>query len=360
MRFRLMRMLIVLASLTVSSRLAHAQQLQPGDQRVLPTGPSLFTDPSSTPGPIANGLDRPTYLPDAIPAQSSPASIVLNLDYMLLRARRQSADFAIADPNTDTTPEGAVQSLQSGPSSGFRAGIALQSPGSPWAIGFTYSYYRASDSLSVVAPAGGELWATLTRPGTITAVDTANAATTWAYDLYDIDLQREFVIDPTFSLRVFAGARLANISQAYNVQYDGRDANRAQVNTGFSFIGAGLTSGLEADWRLSRGLGLFCWLRGGLIYGTNASYFRQNNDNGATIDANISDRSPETVPVLETGIGASWTYRRLTVRAGYEMTNWFQLISTPDFPDDVATGKISWRQSNLSLDGLFVRVSYSF
>jgi hypothetical protein len=347
--------------LTGAAGFTFSQQNPPLEySRVLPPAPNTGVDPAPPPANVGPGYERPTYLPDTSQPAASPAMIALNVDYTILRARRQSADFAIADPNTDATPEGSVQSLQPSASSGFRIGIALQSAGSPWALGFNYSYFRASDSLAIVAPAGGELFATLTRPGTITAVDTSNAATNWTYDLYDICLSRDVAVDQALSLRVSAGTRIANIGQGFNVQYDGRDANLAQVQTGFNFSGAGLMTGCDARWQLGRGFGLVGWLRGGVVYGANSSFFRQTNNNGATVDANITDRSPETVPVLEMGIGASWTYRRFSIQAGYEMSNWFQLVSTPEFTDDVATGKLSWRQSSLSLDGFFARISISF
>jgi hypothetical protein len=321
--------------------------------------PELFSDPSLVPDAYL-GSNRPAMLPDSMPPGQSPAAIVLNVDYTLLRPRRQASDFAIADPNTTGLPEGTIESLQPGPGSGFRAGLAYQRPGSAWMLGFTYSYFRDSDALTVVAPAGGVLYATLTRPGLITTVDTATASTTWTSDLYDIEMGRDFSVDPNFTLRLSGGARIANIGQALTVLYNGRDAVMAQLNTGFGFVGAGMMTGAEAQWKLLRGFGVFGRMRGGMLYGSSSSYLHETNAGGAVLNSNISGRASQAVPFLEMALGLSWAYRRVSICAGYEFTNWFQLVATPDLPDDVATGKLIWRQSNFSLDGLFVRLGYSF
>ena len=68
----------------------------------------------------------------------------------------------------------------------------------------------------------------------------------------------------------------------------------------------------------------------------------------------------QTVPVLEMGVGAAVHFRRFELRGGYDVTNWFQLLMIPDIADDIHRGKIVLRQSNLSLDGFFVQVGYSF
>jgi len=318
--------------------------------------PELLPDPTT----LTPTSGRPTVLPDSIPEPKSPAQIILNAEYKFWRPRQQGGDFAIADPNADATPEGAVQSLFNSPSSGFRAAVGYSPGGSPWTITFGYTFYRNLDSVAIVAPAAGLLFTTLTLPGLITTADTASASTRWTHDLYDLELGRNLTIDPTLGLRVQVGARLADIGRESLVIYDGRDAALARVASGFQFTGAGLLFGGETHWTYGRGLSFFGRARGGMLIGVNRSYLRETQNDGAVVLADVTNRMPQSVPLVELGLGASFRFRGFTIRGGYEVTNWFQLITTPDLGDDISVGKLNPRQSNFSLDGFFVQVGYSF
>ena len=54
--------------------------------------------------------------------------------------------------------------------------------------------------------------------------------------------------------------------------------------------------------------------------------------------------------------GARLEYKGIRpIRAGYEITNYFNLISQPRLVDDLGPGKFVTRPANLSLEGLFVQ-----
>jgi hypothetical protein len=329
-----------------------------GQQPLVPlpqsSRPELMTDPSLLPS------GRPTRLPDDVVSSGSSAQVVLNFEYLLLRPRRQASDFAIADPNTDGVVEGPIQSLDAGFRSGFRVGAGYRRSGSPWQIDLSYTWYRATDSLAVNAPAGGLLWATQTRPGIIEVADTATASTRWAHDIVDLRIGRDFCGDSALALSVQAGLRIAHIGQDFSAFYDGINAAQTQVASGFDFVGAGLMFGGEAHWAAWRGFSLFGFGRGGMLLGATTSHLRETDNSGLTVNSDITDRSAVVIPVLEMGLGVAWKYRNWNARAGYEVSNWFQLISTPDFVDDVNRGHLTRRQSNYSVDGFFFHVGYSY
>jgi hypothetical protein len=50
----------------------------------------------------------------------------------------------------------------------------------------------------------------------------------------------------------------------------------------------------------------------------------------------------------------------VSIRAGYEVTNYFNLVQQPRLADDVAPGKVVTRPSNFSLEGLFVQVGLAY
>jgi hypothetical protein len=58
--------------------------------------------------------------------------------------------------------------------------------------------------------------------------------------------------------------------------------------------------------------------------------------------------------VLDVGIGASRTWGPWELRAGYKLTQWFNVLQRRDFADDLHSGKSVVRSSDLMLDGFFV------
>jgi hypothetical protein len=66
------------------------------------------------------------------------------------------------------------------------------------------------------------------------------------------------------------------------------------------------------------------------------------------------------VPVAELGLGLMWQGDHLQARIGYEMTNWFDFVDSPDQVDDVTPGKLGKRTSDFSLDGLVISLGFSY
>ncbi len=161
-------------------------------------------------------------------------------------------------------------------------------------------------------------------------------------------------------MRVFAGARFAQIDQNLAAGYNGGDANFDRVASDLRFSGAGLSIGGEANVDMYYGWGLYARGRFSMVLGENNTSLVETNNAGATIITNVSERFDKVIPVLELGMGVSWEYRNWRLTAGYEITNWFGLVDTPDFVSDVSLGKSARRISDLSLDGLAVRAVWSF
>lgn len=318
--------------------------------------PELLSDP--TLGSVQN--NRPARLPDSMPEQPTPSAIVIFGQYDFLRLRRQTSDYAIIDPNTDAVPEGSVRMLEGVPQSGFRVGGAYRPSGVGWDIGVAYTFFRNRDTETTLAPAGGLLFATQTRPGLIETADLATATARLTYDLYDIEFGRTYSLDSTLALRAQVGVRIADIGYDSLVLYDGRDAAMARVASGFQYTGAGVTLGGETHWTLGRVISVFGRARGGMLVGVNDSRLRETNNDGTVLNTDLTQRTRQTVPLLEMALGASIHFRRFDLRGGYEVANWFQLMTTPDIADDIHKGKIMQRQSNLGLDGFFMQLGLSF
>jgi hypothetical protein len=277
-----------------------------------------------------------------------------------MKPRRGDLDFAISDPNSNGTPIGPIESLEWGTTSGVRVNLGYRFPGEGWALSGTYTYLSSTDKRSVASPSGGILFATLTHPGFIEQVATADASTNINYNVLDIDIGRPFEIGNSCTVRVFGGGRVAWIDQNLNVTYDGVDANNAHVSSPISYDGGGLRVGCEGYWNLRWGFSVFVRGAGSLLVGHFRTNVLETNQNGAVIFTDVSDRFVQMTPVAEIGLGVAWHYENFVVKLGYEMTNWFNLVDSPNFVDDVHQGKFVHNTSDLSLDGLFLQVGLGY
>jgi hypothetical protein len=316
--------------------------------------------PCLLPDPTDVAPQRPTVLPDYCPPPACPAQLAIIGEYRLLTPGRRETAYALSDPNTNAVPEGNLVSLDPARRSGFRVGAAYHPGGSPWEFAIFYTFFQTTDTQSVMAAPGGLLFPTQTRPGTVDTALTAAATYRLNYDLYDLEVGRNFAMDGSLGLRVVGGVRFASITQDFSAQYDGLSAAQAVATSHANFKGVGLIVGGEAHWTLGWGLSLFARTRAGIVVGDGTSRLTESNNAGASLLADVTDSFRQTVPVVEMGLGVAWSFRRFWVRLGYDATNWFQLVDSPAFVDSLSPGKIVRRESNLSLEGFFVQVGAAF
>jgi len=292
--------------------------------------------------------------------ESCPGGLFGSVEYLYLKPRRRALDFAILDPADNGAAEGQIRSLNWEARSGIRAGIGYRLPGNGWEAGFVYTYLHSAIDGGVVSPVNGTLYATLTHPGTVEQVAAASASTSLNYNVFDGEIAKRWAITESTALRLFGGPRFARIDQNFNAFYNGIDANRDQVTSRLNFDGYGLRLGGEGHWKVWRGLGLYGRAAGSLVVGDFGVCLTETNNAGATRIANVHESFQKVVPVLELSAGVAWQWRNWRFSAGYEVTNWFGLVDTPDFADDVHQGKYLRRSSDLSLDGLAIKAELGF
>jgi hypothetical protein len=244
--------------------------------------------------------------------------------------------------------------------SGVRIGGGYQWAGDGWGVAAYYTYLHSSAIDTVGRPTGGTLFATLTHPGGIDQIGTATATAGINYNVLDVEVGRCFVLGDNFWLRAFGGGRFAWIEQNLDAYYNGVDANFAAVHSPVDFEGGGFRVGAEGKWKGRWGLSLYARASGSLLSGDVRTRLTQTNNSGATTTVDVVDNFQKIIPVADMGMGVEWDYRNVQVRVGYEMTNWFDLIDSPDFTDDVGAGHAGRRTSDLSLEGLAVQVGMSF
>lgn len=281
-------------------------------------------------------------------------------DFLLWRPRMDSLNYAVADATDDLVPRGRVQNLRFAADGGFRVNLGYRLPKQGWDVGVTYTYYRSDANESTAAPPGGLLYPTLTRPGVIDSVSTASATAGLTYNVFDADIGRTWNVDEHLALRTFGGIRFASIDTEMQANYDGRLATFAQVRNDASFSGTGPTLGAEARWNVCKCVSLFGNARGGLIYGDFAASALETNGAGAVVNADLSDNFTGVAPFGSIALGGTWTWRNISLTAGYEVTHWSNVVARPTLVDDFAEGKTLVRRSDLSFDGVFFRVAFGY
>ncbi len=279
-------------------------------------------------------------------------------EYLLMQPRRRDLDIAIIDPNRDGLPQGSIESLNWEADSGVRAGGGYRLEDG-WEFGGYYTYFYSATQRSISAPPGGTLYATLTHPGFVDAVDTAAGSSRFKYQVLDLELGKRLKAGESFEIWLGGGGRYAWINQQLNASYDGQSAFLARVSSPLDFTGGGLRVGADADWKIARGFGLYGRAFGSLLAGDIRADLTETNNNGGTVITRVQEKFHKVIPVAEMGLGVSWHNETFAARVGYELTNWFGLVDSPDFIHDY-TNKLGHRIGDLSLDGLSVRVEVGF
>jgi len=292
--------------------------------------------------------------------EAAEPGVITSFEYLMMRPRRRGQDFAIVDNNLDTAAVGPIRNLDNKMKSGFRIGLGYRMPNSGLELMFTYTYLQSTNRQAIVAPIGGNLYATQTRPGLIDYVDSANANNSFRYNAFDLDVGKSWNVDSALTLRVLAGVRFASIAQDLGVTYNGLDANGATYRQKLNLDGAGPTLGGEATFNLGSGVSLFGRGRGSLIYGNLRSSTLETNNNGQTLNTNVADKYTQVIPMAQIGCGMSYHFRNVSLSAGYEVTNYFNLIDSPRFVDDFSEGKYVHRTSDLSIGGLFLQLGLAY
>ena len=121
-----------------------------------------------------------------------------------------------------------------------------------------------------------------------------------------------------------------------------------------------MTIGAQGEWRVWNGFRFFGRGRGSLLIADFTNSLVETDNNGATVNTNLVETYIQTVPVLELASGIAWERRNFRVALGYEIQNWFNVIDSPMFVDDLAEGKIGRRKSDLGIEGFFFQLGLAF
>jgi hypothetical protein len=301
-----------------------------------------------------------TEVPDSLqPFVPGKLGFYADAEFLLLRVRSDNLDYVIPNGTGGLATTGSIDSVEYKLAPGLHTELGYRFLPA-WDITFGYTFVHTNGQQSVQAAPGEVLLPTLTRPGLTDTVLTASASAVLNYNVFDLVLGHQFVLDEHAALRVFGGLRFADIGQSLNGQYNGGDAQQAAVTTRSQFDGVGPLIGGEIVFAGWQGLHLYARASGGLIGGSSSNPLLETNDGGSTVYANVNYTVQKVVPVSSIGLGAGWEYKAISIRFGYEMTQWYGLTERVRLTDDVAQGSFTSRSGSLSLEGLFVQFAMKF
>jgi hypothetical protein len=342
--------------------------------------PSTLPPPASQPARTYD-MKQAAYLTDSWKKEASPAAddtaccpeppkfgIVLFGDAQYIAARGADVSYVRAMDGCTAlaVPKGPVGMVQPTYAGGFRLGgeVAIDCESS---VRATFGWYDSkAHDFTTVGHTNNVLRALLTHPSTVNCTANsldADAALDIGYMTGDIDYHRFWFHGANYYIDWLAGIRLAHQKQDFHTDYE--VLGTTSVDTRIRFDGVGPRVGLEGERIGSCGFLVYGRTSASLLMShVNASYAQDNNFIGPQASTSIEDN--RIIPVLELELGVGWTScsGRISVKAGYYVGAWFNMMLTPDFIQGVQGANFTTNGDNLrnvlTFDGLTARLEFTF
>lgn len=209
--------------------------------------------------------------------------------------------------------------------------------------------------------------------GSQSDIDFCSAHLKLDIDMVDFDIGNTFCWNSCVEFNPFIGLRYAKIDQKLKVVGSNNGVGEraqnivsvASIYLGNNFEGLGLHAGLNLDWRLGCGFGLYGNCAGSLLYGHNCvnsrtDYFESNFDSGTLTRNDVFSKSKTRGPraILEAEIGVNWNYNLFDSYLVRLKLGWSNLLflNANRFDNSILVEKSQVfsvsRQGDLGLQGL--------
>ncbi len=288
-------------------------------------------------------------------------------EYLFLRPRGADVTYATPVDGTLTTsvPVGPQAVAAFGYNSGFRIGGAYAIDRCSSFTG-NYTWFQASTSDSVSLPGGGSfLRAETVHPSTLNvAADSLAAQALYDFNLQSVDVNYKALLwnGDFHVVNYLFGIKYARTEQQFGATYS--ILGTTTVNTNVDFNGVGPRFGLEGE-RLLGDSGLMVYSKGyvNFLFGScSADYLQQNNLAGIQAQTGLRETRIVTVPEFELGTGWQSCDGCFRITAGYHVSAWFNMMTTPEYLSMVRESPNSFERQvkTLTLDGLSLRAEWRF
>jgi hypothetical protein len=245
-------------------------------------------------------------------------------------------------PSTVADSIGKYQSASFDWSAGVRAGLGYTFERDAWRVMGQYTFYRTSGSDTVKRPTDPTLYLEPTiREVSLSSdgVDAMYSNTHFNYQVADLLISRRFLPGCQVLFNFFTGATGAWIKESWNVK--GVDITGSVPNvTNFGknnwhFNGGGMRAGLDVNWHMGAGFGLFNKLSFAALIG---SYYNKRETNlfpegvDGTLVPNIrntTEKDTWVVPNTQLEFGLNWNHRfcswSMMLQGALEISTWYDL-----------------------------------
>jgi hypothetical protein len=289
-------------------------------------------------------------------------------EFLYLKARGTDTPFGQPRDGFSvlSVPRGSQGIVEPGYAPGVKAGLSY-ALGPNSSIGAHFSWWESRDQESVTAPPGTVIQSALTFPGIMNAAaDSMAAAASLRLALRTAEVEYNHLLScdrDSWAIAWLAGIRYAHLEQ--NLTSSFSILGTTTVDSHINFDGVGPRLGVEAELPLKGGLSLFGRSTVDVLAGRFAANLNQFNVFAGN-QGNTDYRNTRLVPVVDLLLGAGWSSSKghLHFRIGYDLSAWFNTLTTPDFIKGAQTNNFTTNGNNLrdtlTFDGLVARLEINF
>jgi hypothetical protein len=278
--------------------------------------------------------------------------------YMLLRPDDVEVTYAVqmngpitAEPNlVQVAPAGIVDPDFS---SGFRAGGSLAMDQCTSLV-LTYSHFESDTSNVVFGDAAFPLRSLVLHPGLDSArynYQQSAAQMAVDFDTVDVDYRAILMLGDCSVVNWFAGARYVSLEQDFASQ-NSLTGTIESLMTDIDFDGGGLRLGLDAS-RYS-GCGFLLYGKGAmsLVAGEFNAVYEQTGSQQPEPRVYTEWEASRIVSILDVELGAGWQSRcgRARLTAGYQLSYWFNAVTTDQWIRAVHASDFVGQPDGMSYD----------
>jgi hypothetical protein len=269
-----------------------------------------------------------------------------------------------------TVPFGEIGVVDPDYDLGFRVGGEVRLSADA-GVFVAFTLFESDATSSVVAPTipggGGAVGSLVHHPNaSITAsAGPVNADYDIKFLLGDVAYRQILWRTCVHYVSVFAGARFAQLDQEFlqSGTFGGGQGGVVDTSTFIEFTGIGPMAGIDGARQI--GTTRFSVYGRSLlaaISGEFDSRYRMFNRTTSVLLAESMWKDDRIMPMLDYEIGVAWTSPQghLRLAAGYMVSHWFNVVSTPTWVDAVQADNYVDVDDTLSFDGVVGRVEWIF
>lgn len=256
-------------------------------------------------------------------------------DFLYWRADEPETEYVITHfpPQIPNVSVGAVGNLEHATfdwQPGFRVAAGVVLTPDFWDLEAQYTQIDPDGSAHVNASDTNAIRGVWDQ-GTITAPASASSHLSLSYKTADLIIGKRWRISSRLLARFYTGLTGAWIHQHFNIRYGTPPQGEPVViRMKWNFQGGGLQVGWDYDWFMGKGISLFGWIKGGLLYGHYQNHtLAVSVPLNSIVSENVSLNENRVATMLQLALGPSWgkMFSKWGVNAfaGYELTMWFNL-----------------------------------